>query len=373
MSDEFLTTETLDRLSRQDGVDTRPILVRVLTDLFVQKQPHAPQEIARYQELVMGLIDTVGVDARAAVARKLADAPDAPEVLIARLIADDVLVSAPILARSTLVSPTVLMALALDGGPAEAAAISSRADLDDDLIALLVRREEELVLEALAVNAKARFGEAALAALVGRARRLPAVAAALLLREDVDPTALAPLYLGAEPSRRVDVRGALAARTGRPQAFARPSGDADALDRAIDAVAAAIGEPDLIVAALSAALDLPGSEAGALAAEESGEAFVLMLRAAGLADEQAIRAALVFRPDIAISVPRFFALVEVIETTTRSVAAELVRALVGREAHTPRHEPAFEPQGTMERGGAARPAKPARRAAARRETANQRR
>ena len=34
-------------LARQDGVDVRPTLVRVLTDLYVQKRDHTPDEVTK--------------------------------------------------------------------------------------------------------------------------------------------------------------------------------------------------------------------------------------------------------------------------------------------------------------------------------------
>ena len=41
MSAIFPKLEGLDSLARRDGVDIRPTLVRVLTDLYVQKAAHS--------------------------------------------------------------------------------------------------------------------------------------------------------------------------------------------------------------------------------------------------------------------------------------------------------------------------------------------
>jgi uncharacterized protein (DUF2336 family) len=366
MSHESLPVETLERLSRQEGVDVRPILVRVLTDLFIQKPDHAPDDIARYEELVSQLLDVVNVEARAAVARKLAGEPRAPRSLIERLIADDVAVSAPVLSRFPDVSRQTLRALALDGGPAEAAAIASREDLDSDLIRLLARRPDELVLETLVANAAARLTGSTLGTLVERAAGSPALAAALLRRDDLDAVALCPLYIHADPARRAAIREALASRPGRIGSL-RSFGGADALAAAINEAAAHEGGGRRVAEAIVEALELRPDDAARLVAEPSGEAFVLMLRAAGLDSNLVARALLVAQPEIATSVARVFALVEIAETTSRSVAAEVISALIGGPAKhvTPRHEPLFEPTGVMERAGAARVAKPTRRSAAR--------
>lgn len=355
MSDDLLPMETLERLSRQEGVDTRPILVRVLTDLFIQKESHAPEEVARYEELVSQLLDVVGVDARAAVARRLADEPRTPKSVIDRLIADDIAVSGPILSRFAGVPRETLLALALDGGVGEASAVAARADVDDDMIRTLAHHAEDFVVETLAANRAARFSEQTLVALVERAVRSPAVAASLLHRDDLDAGTLAPLYLQAEPLLRVKIRDALDARTGRSSAH-RPVRDVEALNAALVKAASETGRGHLIAEALGGALGLRPDDAARLATEPSGEPYVLMLRAAGIESDLVIRALLVGQPEIATSVVRFFNLVEIAETTSRAVAGDLVASLAGQPAKTaaPRHEPLLEPTGVMERAGAAR-------------------
>ena len=364
MSDDTLPLETLERLSRQDGLDTRPILLRVLTDLFVQKPDRSAEEVARYEELATQLLEVVGVDTRAAVARKLADDPGAPSSLIERLIADDVAAAAPILARFPGVPRTKLLALARDGGPVEASAIASRTDVDAELVRILVRHPDDLTLETLVANQAARLVDGPLATLVERAAAAPALAAALLRRSGLDSAALAPLYLLADPARRAEIREALAARPARSAFALRPARNADLVTAAIATAMAAEGRGEIIAAALGEALSLRPDEAARLTTEASGEPFVLMLRAAGVEPDLATRALLLAQPEIAVSVHRVFALVEIAETTPRVVAAEILAALTGRSDKTsiPRHEPLFEPQGVMERAGVARPARrPARR------------
>ena len=49
----------LDDLARLRGVDTRPTLARVITDLYVQKRAHTLDEETHYTELVLRLLDGV--------------------------------------------------------------------------------------------------------------------------------------------------------------------------------------------------------------------------------------------------------------------------------------------------------------------------
>ena len=66
----------------------RPTLLRVLTDLYVQKLQHTPEEEDRYTELALRLLDSVDIDTRIAVARLLARHLAPPPRVIERLAAD---------------------------------------------------------------------------------------------------------------------------------------------------------------------------------------------------------------------------------------------------------------------------------------------
>jgi hypothetical protein len=74
-------------LACRDGVDIRPTLLRVLTDLYVQKPTHSADEEAQYVELALGLIDAVDEPTYAIVAARLSAYPAAPTAVLARLAA----------------------------------------------------------------------------------------------------------------------------------------------------------------------------------------------------------------------------------------------------------------------------------------------
>jgi len=79
------TLDSLVDLACRDGVDIRPTLLRVLTDLYVQKPTHSPDEEIQYLELALGLIDAVDAPTRGAVASRLAAYPAAPAAILRRL------------------------------------------------------------------------------------------------------------------------------------------------------------------------------------------------------------------------------------------------------------------------------------------------
>ncbi|WP_225715625.1 DUF2336 domain-containing protein [Bradyrhizobium semiaridum] len=72
-------------LSRREGVDIRPTLLRVLTDLYVQASAHSTDEEQQFVELTTRLIDEVDDATRAAVRARLAVYPATPARIIEKL------------------------------------------------------------------------------------------------------------------------------------------------------------------------------------------------------------------------------------------------------------------------------------------------
>jgi hypothetical protein len=72
-------------LSRREGVDIRPTLLRVLTDLYVQASAHSADEERQFVELTSRLIDQVDDATRAAVRARLAIYPATPLEIMSKL------------------------------------------------------------------------------------------------------------------------------------------------------------------------------------------------------------------------------------------------------------------------------------------------
>ena len=69
-------------LSRREGVDIRPTLLRVLTDLYVQASAHSADEERQFVELTSRLIDEVDDATRAAVRARLSIYPATPAAIM---------------------------------------------------------------------------------------------------------------------------------------------------------------------------------------------------------------------------------------------------------------------------------------------------
>jgi hypothetical protein len=122
----FAGLEGLLAHGQRDGFDIRPTLLRVLTDLYLQKPTHTIEDERYYTELALRLIDSADVEARTALATRLARYAAAPRAVIMRLARDPVEIAAPILRFSSGLTPADLASIAADCGPAHAAVIAAR-------------------------------------------------------------------------------------------------------------------------------------------------------------------------------------------------------------------------------------------------------
>ncbi len=81
----FQGFDGLMTLSRREGVDIRPTLLRVLTDLYVQTTVHSSDEARQFVELTSRLIDEVDDTTRAAVRARLESYPGTPPEILRKL------------------------------------------------------------------------------------------------------------------------------------------------------------------------------------------------------------------------------------------------------------------------------------------------
>lgn len=82
---QFSGLEGLLVLGERADVDIRPTLLRVLTDLYMQKPVHSHEEAEHYTELALRLIDSVDDATRQLIRARLDSYPAAPDAVKARL------------------------------------------------------------------------------------------------------------------------------------------------------------------------------------------------------------------------------------------------------------------------------------------------
>ena len=141
--------DSLVDLACRDGVEIRPTLLRVVTDLYVQKSSHSPEEEAQYVELALGLIDAVDPLTRGTVTATLSAYPGAPEMVLRKLA------SLPLASRRGDAEGDDLIELFFDANTDERRLILTNLDVTADAATLrpmpaaseLIRRLERAARE----------------------------------------------------------------------------------------------------------------------------------------------------------------------------------------------------------------------------------
>src|SRR5262244_724116 len=121
----FAGLEDLLDLGRGSGIDMRPTLLRVLTDLYLQRPTHTREDERYFTELALRLIDATDQSARAALAARLAVYPSAPRAVIERLARDVIEVAEPILKHSTCLTASDREQIAQQCGGAHAEVVAA--------------------------------------------------------------------------------------------------------------------------------------------------------------------------------------------------------------------------------------------------------
>jgi uncharacterized protein (DUF2336 family) len=324
----FPKLEGLDSLARRDGVDIRPTLVRVLTDLYVQRPAHTAEEERHYTELALRLIDAVDVATRVTVARKLAAYPGAPLAVVRRLARDVIEVAEPILMQSGALSAAELAAIIKDFGLSHAAAIARR-------------------------HAQARAPQAA----PPLPERLPPVPAAEpdAAQDLVPDLELAELFFSADSAGRRVLLMNLA--DGADEARRRPTPPGEAVGRL--EIAALARDATAFAAILGQSLDLTRDQARRIVADASGEPLLVAVKALDMPSVVLQRVLLFLDPAIGHSVQRVFDLAALYERLSGQAVAKIVASLRGAVPAQPRrgvHQPVYHDDEASRgrRGSAAR-------------------
>jgi hypothetical protein len=348
-SPAFPNLEGLDKLALRNGVDIRPTLVRVLTDLYIQKSTHTSEEERHYTELVLRLLESVDVATRKVVAEKLAGYATAPAAVVRRLARDLIEVAQPILERSPRLTGADLLAIVNERGLRHAAAIARRLPAEAKTAAaekVDAAAETEPSLPParptahgyqLAPVTSPLVGEVGLRAL--RASREGGMGSAESNKHP-PPHPSAPRGEGAECGSLTGVRlGDLflaASRAERRRILTNLEGPADeALPHwaaAQDAIrrleaAALRRNPAEFARTLERALRISSEHAQRIVADEGGEPLLMAAKALGMTPEVLLRVLLFLNTAIGESVARVFDLVKLYDLLPRQAALRLVTSL----------------------------------------------
>ncbi len=281
-------------------------LLRAMTDLYCRAGSHDGEAQRRYEELATFLLPRVDEESRAQVAGRLADQADAPKAVLRLLARDTPAVAEPVLLRARRLSAADLVAIVAATGPAHHRLIARRPDLPAEV----------------------------------RAALQPAPAPSPMSLDDVlailelPPAGPAPqpspweAFLALAPSERL---AAIADAAAHPQ----PASAAERGNRLGAMVDQTYRATQLMIAArdggvlrmteeLAALVDLPVTAVRAALRDESGEAAVILLAAAGIALADA-RTLLLLAHEASRRAPEtFFRLADLLAGLERRVAEAIV-------------------------------------------------
>ena len=311
----------LDDLARLRGVDTRPTLARVLTDLYVQKRAHSLDEETHYTELVLRLLDGVDVATRAVVAKKLATYPPAPRAVVLRLARDVIDVAEPVLRHSPCLPGAELVAIANECSSLHAAAIAARGGPVGTTTHAIVERAPAARPSASPLPRSSQWRQ-----IIGEAEAVAAPPA---------ETGLGELFLrSTSEERRVILANLDPAEPIPPRAV--PSESVERLE-----AAALARRPAEFAVELQRALGVTGEVARRMIDDDSGEPLLIAAKAIEMPSQVLVRILLFVNPAVGESVARVFALAQLYPDLPRAAALQLLAAL--RTAAPPRtiHQPAL--------------------------------
>jgi uncharacterized protein (DUF2336 family) len=308
-----LSLDKLTQLGSRGDVDMRPTLIRVLTDLYVQKLTHTPEEERHFTELALRLLDTVDVATRTAVAARLARHLAPPVQVMERLAADLPAVAEPVRGHAVLRADTKPAA---PKRPSVAAAPVVGPEQQDDE----ARQEREA----------RRDYEA------GPVADLSAPIGAGVAAE------LNELFYAANAEERRLILLNLEIVAPLPADRTRPARDAAAAQK-LEGAALARNHGDF-AQHLAQALDIPRAQAERIAGDELGEPLVVAAKALNLPREVVYRLLLFVNNAVGHSVERVHALATLYDEMPREAAEHLVaiwQALRTAERKAGKHQPVF--------------------------------
>lgn len=306
----------LIELSRDPQLDLKPVVLRVQTDLFLAAPIRDRAALEAFGALAAGLIPTVDEETALIVARKLGSCADTPPGVLTRLAERGGRIGEAVLEANP-APPVALIAAARNAGVDVEAILARRASIDEP-------ESTEMDVPPRRGDAE-RLDGAPIGELVARARRDTERAGTLLVRADLAPAELAPLWLHADRQQRAAIAEAVAAT-----ATLRPCPPAQrGLGPTLTELSTA-RDVEGFVETLAASLGL-GKEFLAAAPEAASryDLLTLAMRAADLSESDAIYVFLTLNETVARSVERVFELAKLYRSITRATARDLIAAILG--------------------------------------------
>jgi hypothetical protein len=292
-SQNFFSLEGLTDLGKRSGIDMRPTLLRVLTDLYVHRLSHTAAEERHYTELALWMLEAVDVPTRVAVAKRFSHYLS-PPLRILQWLARDLPVVAAELRTHPLLQPPA-------APPSHSAvALDAEADRGDE-------QQPSPAPRTIDAATAAELNELFFTASADERRLI------LLNLDVVAPTSANGSRAAADPSVGQELEAAVL--TGKTERF---------------------------IVRLAQALLIPHQQARRIARDELGEPVVVAAKALGLAREVLCRVLIFVNPAVGHSVERVHALAALYDDMTTPAAESMLaiwQALHNNESARAKYRP----------------------------------
>lgn len=187
---------SLLELAKERSSDRRRTLLREVTDMFFDELPERDTSVSQqFDDVLSALAEQTANGARAELAERFADAPQAPSGVLLKLARDAIEIAAPILARSSALSDDDLISIAEQGAQPQLAAISRRDRVSERLSDTIVRHGDDDTLAVLIGNDGAALSRQSFETVTERAERSPVLQAPIVTRKDTPADLLGDLML----------------------------------------------------------------------------------------------------------------------------------------------------------------------------------
>lgn len=198
----------LIELARDPDPAARQALSQRITDICLQ----APRQLNPEEKEVAGhilirLSREFETQMRADLARQLAASPRAPKLLIQALAADEISVSAPVIAHSPLLDERDLVEIVMHKTHAHRMSVAMRSGITAAVSNALVQSEEADVLQALVTNQSAEISGAAMDYLVTESKQRANLQEPLIARADLPPMLAQKMFAFVSDALRKEIQG----------------------------------------------------------------------------------------------------------------------------------------------------------------------
>lgn len=193
----------LTELAKEKNSERRRTLMREVTDLFFDAPPRqGGGEMRQFDAVLQSLASQTAQDAREELARRFADAPQAPKGLVMQLARDAIEVAGPILSQSGVLSEEDLVAIVHERGQEHMRAITERKQVPERVSHAIVERGDDTTVAGLVENRNARLSRETFETVARRAETSPVLQHPLVNRQDTPADLLNDLMLVVESTLR---------------------------------------------------------------------------------------------------------------------------------------------------------------------------